>query len=105
MTRQYIEELFADCEDLELLFMDGYDDCIAGVVERFGQDPIVCYDKFKVIAKLMDGGMSHEEALEWFYFNQIGAWVGDGTPCFIVTTEPPDINPNLEKLKKALKKV
>jgi hypothetical protein len=28
--------------------------------------------------------MSDEEAVEWFDFNIIGAWVGDGTPCFIV---------------------
>jgi len=25
--------------------MDGYDQCIAGVVEQFGRPPIVCYDK------------------------------------------------------------
>jgi hypothetical protein len=29
----------------ELLKMDGYDDCIVGTVERFGQPEIVCYDK------------------------------------------------------------
>ena len=34
------------------MIMDGYDDCIAGVVERFGQNPIVCYDKEKVIQRL-----------------------------------------------------
>ena len=35
----------------ELCFMDGYDDCIAGIVTRFGQDPIVCYDREKVHKK------------------------------------------------------
>ncbi len=52
MTKDEILRMFYNCPDLELLFMDGFDDCIAGVMERFGQDPIVCYDKFKVLAKL-----------------------------------------------------
>ena len=84
MTRQDIVEMFSDA-DIELLFMDGYDDCIAGVIERFGQEPIVCYDKLKVLAKLRADGMAEEEALEWFYVNQVGAWVGDATPCFLVS--------------------
>ncbi len=66
-----------------MLTMDGYDDCIAGIVERFGQEPIVCYDTVKVLQKLKDDGMDEDEAIEFFYFNQIGAWMGDGTPCFI----------------------
>ena len=70
-------------EEEELLLMDGYDDCIVGLVDRFGQPTIVCYDKEKVIEKLMADGMTDEEALEWFEFNQIGAWMGDKTPCFL----------------------
>lgn len=67
----------------ELCFMDGYDDCIAGIVTRFGQDPIVCYDREKVHKKLMSFGMTDDEAVEFFEFNQIGAWAGDLTPCFL----------------------
>ena len=71
--------------DDELLLMDGYDDCIAGVVNRFGMDEIVCYDKQKVIEKLMaNSDMDEEEAEEFFEFNQLGAWVGDRTPCFLL---------------------
>ena len=66
-----------------LLVMDGYNDCIAGVMERFGQDPIVCYDKEKVLDRHMEAGMDRAEAQEFFEFNQIGAWVGDQTPCFL----------------------
>lgn len=69
----------------EMMFMDGYDDCIVGVVERYGMEPIVCYDKQKVFDKLVEGGMSEEDAEEWFYVNQIGAWVGPQTPCFLST--------------------
>ena len=69
-------------DDYEMLIMDGYDDCIEGIMERFGMNPIVCYNKQKVLDKLQEE-MTEEEAHEWFEFNQIGAWLGDSTPCFI----------------------
>ena len=31
----------------------------------------------------MKDGMSEEESIEYFEYNQIGAWVGDTTPCFL----------------------
>ncbi len=70
-------------EENNMASMDGYDDCVVGYVERFGQPPILCYDRNKIIGKLMSGGMDECDAEEWFEFNQIGAWVGDTTPCFI----------------------
>jgi hypothetical protein len=73
---------FEDSED-EMLTMDGFDCCIVGVVERMGHPPIICYDREKVIKKHMEEGMSYDEAEEFFEFNQIGAWVGDSTPCFL----------------------
>ena len=83
-------DLFAgfDPDECELLVMDGYDDCIVGVVERCGQDPIVCYDKEKVLLRLESDGMDRSEAEEFFYFNQIGAWMGDSTPCFLSSNSP-----------------
>lgn len=77
--REQLAEQYGD----DLLLMDGYDDCIVGVCTRFGQLPIVAYDRGKVIQRLMDDGMGYEEAEEFFEFNQIGAWMGDATPCFI----------------------
>ena len=56
-------------EDYDLLIMDGFDDCIEGIVERFGQSPIVCYNKQKVLS-VLEEEMNPEEALEWFEFNQ-----------------------------------
>ena len=72
-------------EDHPMLQMDGYGDCLVGVVERFGQNPVLCYDKDKVLASLVADGMDETEAQEWFEFNQIGAWMGEYTPCFITT--------------------
>jgi len=62
---------------------DGFNDAIMGIVQRCGQDDVVLYDTDKVIEGLMKGdGMSYEEAVEYFEFNILGAWVGDGTPAF-----------------------
>ncbi len=73
-----IAELYPDA-----LLMDGFDDCIMGICERNGQDTIVAYDLNKVLDKLVEQGMTHAEAVEYWEFNQIGAWMGEGTPCFI----------------------
>lgn len=67
------------------LLMDGFDDCILGICIRFGQEPIIAYDQNAVIAKLMQQGVDEEQAIEYFEFNQLGAWMGDTTPCFIDT--------------------
>lgn len=79
MSKEDIIEYYGD----EILFMDGYDDCIAGVVEQFGRPPIVCYNKSKILEKMMNDGMEEMDAIEFFEYNQIGAYVGEGTPCFI----------------------
>jgi len=73
-----------DSEEFGLIKMDGYDDAIVGVVERFGQPPILCYDKELVLLQIAkDSGMSEADAEEWFEYNQIGAWMGESTPCFL----------------------
>lgn len=80
---EYIKGL-EKAENIKKLKMDGFNDCIEGIVERFGQQDIICYNKEKVITKLMNEGEgSYEEAVEYYEFNQLGAWVGEGTPCFI----------------------
>lgn len=64
--------------------MDGFDDCVIGMVARCGQaTPCICYDMDLVISKLMLQGMSREDAEEFFEYNQIGSWVGEGTPFFL----------------------
>lgn len=85
MTRNEIQD---EWPDTVLLFIDppSMDVAILGVCERFGQEPIVAYDRDKVI-ELFAKDMGDEEAEEWFYFNTIGAWAGEHTPCFI--SKPP----------------
>ena len=67
--------------------MDGYDDCVVGAVTRFGISPVLCYDLHKVIARMVDDGMTEAEAYEYYNFNMLGAWVCDGTPAFICLGE------------------
>lgn len=82
-----VRELLSERYDNNLLLMDGYDAAITGVVSRFGQEPIACYDMSKVIEISMGMGMTEEDAVENFYFNQIGSYVGESTPCFIELVE------------------
>jgi hypothetical protein len=73
--------------------MDGFDDCVIGMVTRCGQaTPCICYDADLVISKLMLDGMSREEADEFFEHNQIGAWVGEGTPFFLTRMSMEEID-------------
>ena len=67
------------------LVMDGFDDCVIGILERYGMESIVIYDKEKVIEKLKANGCdSYEGALEFYEYNQLGGWHGDMTPGFLV---------------------
>ena len=86
-------------EETEMLKMDGYDDCVVGTVSRFGMSPVLCYDLHKVIAKMVADGMTEEEAYEYYSFNMIGAWVGEGTPAFICL-EPHDMYIEYKKGEK-----
>ena len=75
-----------DVEDInpEAMICDGYDEAIIGMAERINLGPVVAYDVEKIIEILMDrDGMSYEDAIEFFDFNMIGAWVGEFTPIFI----------------------
>lgn len=67
----------------EALYPTDLKEAVIGIVERFGSKPLILLDKSKCleIYKKRDG-MTEEEAKEFFEFNVIGAWMGEGTPCF-----------------------
>jgi len=66
--------------DPELLFADGYDDCIIGMTFR-ADVPVDIYSADKIIDKLANE-MSYEEAQEFFDFNIEGAYMGERTPVY-----------------------
>ena len=70
----------------DMLFADGFDDALVGYIERAGMPSIACYDKHKCI-EILARDMTHEEAVEYFYFNTAGAYVGENTPCFFTRIE------------------
>lgn len=66
--------------DPELLFADGYDECIMGITIKNGV-PVVLYSAAGVVQKLAEE-MDIEYAREFFEFNIAGAYVGERTPVF-----------------------
>lgn len=72
----------------EALICDGFDEAIIGVGERINLGPVAAYDVEKILEILVErDGMTEEEALEYFQYNIIGAWMGEYTPVFIYTNE------------------
>lgn len=69
------------------LIADGLDDALLGWGQRVGQPPVAVYDRAAVCALHVAWGMSEEEAEEFVAFNVEGAWVGEGTPIFLVRPE------------------
>ena len=72
--------------DPDLILMEPretYDPCIVGLVQRAGSGLCVCYSINKIIAKLVEGGMSDEEAWEYLEYNIVDAYVGEHTPAFL----------------------
>jgi len=71
-----------DQEPAPLMFMDGFDDAILGVLD-LGDQPVIAYSLEKVLANLVAQGMTPDEAREYHLFNQAGSFVGPATPVFI----------------------
>jgi len=72
------------CKDNEqALTMDGFDDAFVGSVVTEDGVTVACYDINKVFDINKEQGMTYDEAVEFFYFNQVGAWVGECTPVFL----------------------
>lgn len=75
---------------------DGFESAEIGVMCRCGQRNIVVYDYDKCIKILMKrDGMSYEDAVDFFEFNVVGAWVGNETPGFVHTNKEGYYEENL----------
>ena len=82
-------EDFLECMELinqEALYPTGFEEAIIGIAERIGSEPLILLDRQKCIEILMKD-MSEEEAIEYFDFNVLGSWVGEGTPVFMTKVE------------------
>ena len=75
-----------------MLKADGYNDAIMGIVQRCGQESVILYDTDKILGILVyQDGMTYDEAVEFFVFNILGAWVGDQTPAFFSKASLEDL--------------
>ena len=85
----FTKDLLAAEINEDMLFADGFEDALIGYIERAGMPSIACYDKYKCIEILAED-MPYEDAFEYFYFNVLGAYVGENTPCFLTGTTNED---------------
>ena len=73
-------ESFAQEQQEDIVFFDGFDDAIVGIIKKFNSYSVL-YDTNKVIQILMKD-MSEEDAYEYFSYNIESAWLGENTPAF-----------------------
>ncbi len=64
----------------DALSADGLDYAIIGSTLA---PPVLVYSMAKVVAGLIREGLNRDEALDHYYFNIAGAYVGQWTPIFI----------------------
>ena len=84
MNRKDIEDLYSDDEP-KILFADGYDKAIAGVVWD-GERTRVVYETEGILRILMDRDkMTYDEAAEYFDLNVAGKGEGVYTPLYLET--------------------
>jgi len=74
-----LERLVELYEDENLLKADGFDEAVIGICTR---EYRLIYSMKKIIEILIAEGMTDEDALEHYYYNISGAWVGEKTPIF-----------------------
>ena len=70
-------DLYAEPD--ETLKADGFDDAIIGIDSK----QRMVYSIEKILKILQDDNMTDEDALEHFYYNIVGSYVGDHTPIYI----------------------
>ena len=72
----------------EAVVLDGLDEAFVGYGRQSGRlIQVAVYDGHKIIACLIDTGMTRETATEYVSFNIEGAYVGKNTP-IIIWAEP-----------------
>jgi hypothetical protein len=74
-----LEALIVAFPDEDLLIADGFDEAVLGIEENTMR---VIYSVSKCLEIIEAEGMPEQEALEHFYYNVHGSYVGEKTPIF-----------------------
>ena len=89
-----LQEFFsADGRFDELIFYHEFEDAFVGLAWQFNHQAVI-YNRQKCIEILMSHDMSEDEAIEYFEFNYLGAYLGESTPIFFTPIEPSEIFEN-----------
>lgn len=85
------DDLFDDLaeENPEALLADGFEACLLGYTCNHHHPVVAVYDLGLCVRKLMDDGLSEDEAVEYLSFNTLGAYVGVNGPLFVRTKDGP----------------
>lgn len=75
----------------EFILADGLEEAFLGLAEGFAGRMVPVYDFNMCIQILVKDGMTHDEALEYFHYNTLGAYYDDNQPIFL------HMNPKLFK--------
>ena len=106
MHTEYVKNLkMGEIKDNEItepayIKADGFDDCLIGLGFKFGNRGTLIYDQAKVIQKLIDnseGKITEEEALEYYDYNILGAYVGENMPIFVESCTMDDIQEMIDQ--------
>lgn len=74
-----LDDIIRNFPESEFLKADGFDAAVIGLEEKSGR---LIYSARKIIQILIEEGLSEEDALDHYYYNVEGAYVGDLTPIY-----------------------
>ena len=81
MSQSRIDDILEQYPDEEFVILDGLDSAVVGI--DAGEYRLI-YSVQLIIKKLMKGGMSEDDAQEWFAYNILGAYMGPKTPIYLI---------------------
>ena len=67
-----------------MMTADGFDEAVVGTITSYGRGESILYSTEKILGIMMErDGMSADEALEFFHYNILGSYNGEGMPSFL----------------------
>lgn len=83
MKRTKLDDIVEQWADVDILKVDGFDDCVLGYDYNWDGVIRLIYSVDKIIKKLVKKDkMDIDEAIEYFEFNIRGSYVGEKTPIY-----------------------
>ena len=69
---------------MDMMTADGFDEAVVGTITSYGRGESILYSTEKILGIMMErDGMSADEALEFFHYNILGSYNGEGMPAFL----------------------